>query len=178
MTRSEQDMILRKNSASFIRNVCQVFKDMADVDLQVLHAGAGYSGLREHRRGMVVISHFSGMVQGDFMLSTDEETAAVIAGLNPADIHDKGLCEHREMYAGLMCEALNICVHQSIGDLEAQYGALTALPPAWIFGEYHSADFISGVGYVGGSCGYITCSLSLNMVSLKIIENMKSGMVG
>ena len=170
-------MILRNYSATFVRNVCQVFRDMANVDLQVLTATTGSAGMLQQRHGMVVISHFSGMIQGDFMFSTDEETAAGIAGLNPAEYHHTALFPHRETYAELMCEALNICVHQTITALEEQFGALTVLPPAWIFGEYHTVDFVSGIGYVGGDCGTVTCSLSLNMVSLQIIENLKRGKV-
>ena len=178
MTRSEEDTILRKNSALFINNICQVFKDIADIELKVMPALPNSAKLQQHRHGMVVISHFSGMIQGDFLLSTDEETAAAIAGFNPAENDHSSLYLHRETYVGLLCEALNTCVHQSISGLEQQFGALTVLPPAWIFGEYHSADYISGVGYVRGVCGHITCSLSLNMVSLQIIDNLKCGLVG
>ena len=174
MTRTEQDTILRNNTSLFVRNVQQVLKDMADVDLHILSKAQETASLLHRKNGMVVISHFSGMIQGDFLLSTDEETAAEIAGIHasPATI-----VAQRETYAGFMCEALNTCVHLSIGDLEEMFGALTILPPAWIFGEYHSADYISGVGVVSGVCGDITCSLSLNLISLQIVDNLMSGKV-
>ena len=177
VTRTEQDSIVRNNTTLFVRNVQHVFKDMADVDLYVLpKVQEPVSSLhREH--GMVVVSHFSGMVQGDFMFSTNEETAAEMARIPVRSTSGTAVAAAREAYAGFMCEALNTCVHLSIGDLEEMFGALTILPPAWIFGEYHSADYISGVGVVSGVCGTVTCSMSLNLISLQIVENLMSGKV-
>ena len=177
MTRTEQEILLRNITAQFVRNVREVVKDMVNADLHILSKPnqPHPSGIYKH--GMVVLSHFSGMIQGDFILFTDEETAASLAGI-PVGAEDyQVLTAQREIYAGLMCEALNTIVCQSISDLEEMFGALTILPPSWIFGEYHSADYISGVGYLSGTCGDITCSLSLNMVSLQIIDNLMAGTV-
>ncbi len=177
MTRTEQDILLRNNTSLFVRKVREVFKDMVNADLHILSKPQPpyRRGVKKH--GMVVLSHFSGMIQGDFILFTDEEAAASLAGIPVATVTYEVLAAQREMYAGFMCEVLNTIVCQSITDLEEMFGALTILPPSWIFGEYYSADYISGVGYLSGDHGDITCSLSLNMVSLQIIDNLMTGAV-
>jgi CheY-specific phosphatase CheX len=177
VTRTEQDILLSNNTSLLVRKVREVFKDMVDADLHILSKPQPRDRRGAKKHGMVVLSHFCGMIQGDFILFTDEETAASLAGIPVAAVAYEVLTAQREMYAGLMCEALNAIVCQSITDLEEMFGALTILPPSWIFGEYYSADYISGVGYLSGRYGDITCSLSLNMVSLQIIDNLMRGKV-
>jgi CheY-specific phosphatase CheX len=171
VNRQEQDIILRNNTVLFVRNVQRVLKDMANVEFGV-SAKTPLIGLPAVENGMTVITHFSGMIQGDFMFTTDEITAAKIAGVYMHGASRTALTAQRETYAGLMCEVMNVCSHQSIVDLEDMFGVLTLLPPAWVYGEYHMADYISGVGFVSGGCGDIVCSLCLNLVSLQIVDNL------
>ena len=78
MTRQEQDIIIRNNTALFIQNVRQTLKEMANADFMVA-AKVPVSASAVFENGMTVVSHFSGMIQGDFMLATDEITASKIA---------------------------------------------------------------------------------------------------
>ena len=172
MTRQEQDIIIRNNTALFIQNVRQTLKEMANADFMVA-AKVPVSASAVFENGMTVVSHFSGMIQGDFMLATDEITASKIADVYFEEASLTAIIAQREIYSGFMCEAMNICAHHSLEDLEKKFGALTLLPPAWIYGEYHTADYVSGIGMISGKCGVILCSLSLNMISLQIIEQLR-----
>ncbi|MBN1306967.1 MAG: hypothetical protein JXA18_03555 [Chitinispirillaceae bacterium] len=172
MIKEQQDKLLRTNTALFIQNVCQTLKDMANADFAV-DARMPATTPVTFRNGLTVLSHFSGRIQGDFMLSTDEMTAAEIAAVCPHGAEPAAVTVHRETYSGLMCEAMNISAHHSLEELEKSFGALTILPPAWIYGEYHTADYISGIGFIRGKCGMVLCSLSLNLVGLHGTENTK-----
>jgi CheY-specific phosphatase CheX len=172
MTRQEQDLILRINTALFIQNVRQTLKDMANADFAVA-AKVPVSTPPVFENGLTVISHFSGRIQGDFMMATDEITASKIADVYFVEASLAAIVAQRETYSGFMREVMNTCAHQSLEDLEKRFGALTLLPPAWIYGEYHTADYISGIGMISGRCGVILCSLSLNMVSLQILEQLQ-----
>ena len=171
MTRKEQDLILRHSTAIFVNSVKQVLKDMADADFAVSLKPVGL--IPSPQNGMVVIAHFSGMIQGDFLIATDEVTAARTAGVYVQGASPAAMIVRRETYAGLMCEVMNVCSHHSIEELEDMFGVLTILPPAWIYGEYHSADFISGIGLIEGSCGSMYCSLNLNLISLQIVDKLQ-----
>ncbi|MBN1576566.1 MAG: hypothetical protein JW913_08440 [Chitinispirillaceae bacterium] len=167
MTKEQQDTILRTNTALFIRNVCHTLKDMANADFMI-DKKSPVNTPPTFRNGLTVISHFSGRIQGDFIFSTDEITASKIAAVYPHGAALAAVIVHRGTYSGLMCEAMNISAHHSLEDLERNFGALTLLPPAWIYGEYHSADYISGIGFISGKCGMVVCSLCLNLVGLQI----------
>ncbi len=172
MTRQEQDFIIRSNTAVFIQNVRDTLKDMTNAEFSVVAKGLPRIP-PVFENGLVVISHFSGIVQGDYIISTDEITAARIAGVYSETVSLDGIIIQRENYSGLMREALNISAHHSLNGLEKRFGALTLLPPAWIYGEYHTADYVSGMGMLSGKNGVILCSLSLNMVGLEILEQLK-----
>lgn len=172
VTREEQDTILRHNTAIFVNSFRQVLKDMVNADFSVSSKPVGI--IPAPPNSMVVISHFSGMIQGDFLIATDEVTAARAAGVYVQGASYAALIAQREIYAGFLCEAMNVCSHHSIEDLEEMFGALTILPPSWIFGEYHSADYISGIGFLEGGYGGIYCSLSLNLISLQVINDLQN----
>ena len=150
-----------------MRNVCGSLKAMTNADFQI-GARTPQKALHLFREGFTVVSHFSGRIQGDFILSTNEPTAAKIAGATSPSMP---IAERRESFAGCMCEAMNISAHHSLELLQRNFGALTLLPPAWIFGEYHTVDFVSGVGVISGTCGQLQCSLVLNLAGLHEFES-------
>jgi CheY-specific phosphatase CheX len=169
MNTHQQDIIVRNGAAHFTRSACSVFKDMMNVEFSLEKKSANFAPF-SCKNVMTVISHFSGRVQGDYMLSIDEATAAKIAGVyNP----ENGFSPNprlREIYAGMMCEVLNVSAQTSVVELARDFGNLTVLPPAWIFGEYHMADFVSGVGMIDSLFGRVQCCFVLNMVTLNGIK--------
>jgi CheY-specific phosphatase CheX len=170
MTQEQQDRLLRTSTTIYIQNVCRTFKDMANADFAI-DTTTPIKTPFNFEDGLTVISHFSGMIQGDFMFSTDEITASKIADVYPQNASIAAVVAHRDTYSGLMCEAMNISAHHSLEVLEKNFGTLTLLPPAWIYGEYHTADYISGISLIRGKCGIILCSLCLNMVGLQLPEH-------
>ena len=97
-------------------------------------------------------------------------TAAKVAGVYPHDNSLAGLIKGRTVFADVMREILNVSAQMTLSELEKTLGPLTLLPSSWIFGEFHMADFISGIGVIGCEYGRIQCSLLLNMVSIKGME--------
>jgi len=154
-----QDSIVKTAAAVFVGNACSVFKDMMNVEFVPEQK---FNRQSPFTNGFVAVSHFYGAVQGDFMMSTDEMTVSKIAGVyNPDDSVDI-MVKNREIYASMMCEVLNISAHQSLAGLETTYGKLILLPPSWVFGEYHTVEYISGVGSIDSLYGSIVCTFSLN----------------
>lgn len=165
----EQDLLVRNGAAHFTKSVCSVFKDMMNVDF-TQEKKAAISSPLVCKNGMTVIAHFSGRVQGDYMLSTDETTAAKIAGVFSPDSSFTPDNQKRDIYAGMMCEVLNVSAQDSVVELQRDFGRLTILPPAWIFGEYHMADYVSGVGMIDSLYGRVLCCFVFNMTTLSGIK--------
>jgi CheY-specific phosphatase CheX len=161
----DQDILLKNYTTHFVKNVCTVFKDMMNADFTVEPRNT-LSRPLVYVNGMTVISHFSGAIQGDFLLSTDEGTASKVAGVYNPDEEFEVIQKKRAIYSDMMCEVLNVSANCSLEGLCHEFGRLTLLPPAWVFGEYHMADYISGVGRIDSLYGSIQCCLALNMTSL------------
>lgn len=170
MTREQQDQVLRTNTALFVKNTAQSFKDLVDVDFSLEPAGRTYTPIAQ-KYGFTVVAHFSGRIQGDFLFSTSEMVAARIASVYPPDNSLVGLIKGRVVFVDIMREALNLSSQMTLVELEHVFGPLTLQPSSWIFGEYHMADYVSGIGVLRGTCGRIQCSLILNMASIKGMEN-------
>jgi hypothetical protein len=166
MTREQQDRVLRTNTALFVKNTAQSFKDLVNVDFILEPTGKTRIPIAQEH-GFTVVAHFSGRIQGDFLFSTSEMAAARVAGVYPPDNSLVGLIKGRVVFVDIMREVLNLSAQLTLEELEYAFGGLTLLPSSWIFGEYHMADYISGIGVLGGTCGRILCSLALNMASIK-----------
>ena len=161
MTHEIHDAILRTGTSTFIRRFCDTLKDMANV----LYAPVPETPASQIQpeNSLTVIAQFFGTIQGEFLISTSESTAAGIAGKYTPGAATAAITVHRDSYSGLLCEALNISAHQALPELEKKFGRFTLLPPAWVYGEYHTVDYISGIGLIKGIHGAIRCSLVLNM---------------
>jgi CheY-specific phosphatase CheX len=164
MTITIDDGFIRDNTTSFAKTVCDVFKDMVNVDFTIEHRNNALNPL-VYEDGLTGISHFSGMIQGDFLLSTDETTASKIAGVHNPDSTGIAIAKNREIYSSMICEVLNVSANHSLEGMIRKFNRLTLLPPAWVFGEYHMADYIFGVGMIRSRHGTIQCCLALNMAS-------------
>ncbi len=74
---------------------------------------------------MTAYIHFAGTIQGDYILSLDEITAAKLAGVYEEGMSDNDLRKMREDYGGFIKELLNLAVGQAILELEQSFGCLT-----------------------------------------------------
>lgn len=162
----QQDSILRVNTSFFTLNAANVLKQMTGVAFTV---DPDPDSREDFTPAFIAMSHFSGSIQGDYLFMMLESTASRIAAVYPEDGSADKIIAARDSYAGLMTEALNTTVHQSIGELEKHFGRLKVLPPAWVFGEFHMADYVSGIGRISGECGAVQCRLSLNLATLSDI---------
>jgi len=120
----------------------------------------------KYNNGFTAISHFFGRVQGEFILSNDESTAAKIAGVYHPDDARETIIKNRELFSGMMCEILNVSAHQSLTGLINEYGRVVVLPPSWVFGEYHMASVVTGVGIIDSLYGSIQCCVALNLAGM------------
>jgi CheY-specific phosphatase CheX len=165
MNLKKLEQTLHMNTLLFVNNAARIFEDMTSTKFKAEPKKPVKSPMAI-QNGFIAISHFIGTIQGDFIFYTNEGTAAKIAGVYPPDGSQTDIYKVRTIFSDAICEVLNVCAHDSLYGLENQFGKLMLNPPAWVFGEYHMADYISGIGTISGECGTIQCSLSINMVNV------------
>ena len=166
MSTAVSDSVVKVGTADFVRSVCSVFRDMMNVEFHPeLHSRRTRPLV--YVNGFTAITRFSGTIHGEFLISTDELTAAKIAGVFQPDDGMAAVARDREMYASMMCEVINVSAHLSIGELSETYGQLVVLPPSWVVGEYHMASYISGMGIIDSLYGSVQCCLALNLAGFE-----------
>jgi CheY-specific phosphatase CheX len=165
MTHEIHDDVIRTGTGIFIRKVCETLGAMTETPFTPC-IDTPTDSTTPFKHGLTIISHFFGGIQGEYILSTTEYTAARIAGKYTAGASMAAIMAHRETYSELLCEVLNVSAHQAVEDLEKKFGRVTMLPPAWVYGEYHTLDYVSGMCCIKGVHGTIHCSLLLNMAAI------------
>lgn len=128
------------------------------------------------RRPMVVLIHYTGRIQGDFVINLEEETAARLIGAWSEGMPVAALKELRGEFGGLFKEVLNTAVGMAIPSLEEQFGNLTYHPPMIFYGEIDPPDVPSGTLTLRSGAGLIDCCLVLDMAGSdaekKLVEVM------
>lgn len=100
---------------------------------------SGASELIDHRmtteKNFYVSILFTGMVYGEYILATDENTAAKIIGQDMTGKTDVEKAKIRKEITEVFCEVLNIVVGESVVQLNQTYKKLTITPPRVYFGS-------------------------------------------
>lgn len=158
-----------KFASGFRANV----RDMAGREL-VLDESSAVQARFAPDRGMAVMIHFTGAIQGEYAISMAEEVAAKMIGVRTEGMASDDLKALRGDFGGFLKEALNVSVGQAILDLEREFDALTFLPPVVVYGELEYPEVPAGRLTLRGGCGEIDCFFVLNMMGLESGERLQA----
>jgi len=125
-------------------------------------------------RGMAVMIHFTGAIQGEYAVSMTEEVAAKMIGAWSEGMGADDLKSMRSDFGGFLKEALNTSVGQAIPGLERDFDALTFLPPVVIYGELEYPEVPAGKITMKGEVGEVDCFFVLNMMGLELGERLQA----
>ena len=164
---------LVRHAESFAGAVCNNIRDMVGSDLAPDATSLGEIRFQPSLP-MTVMIHFTGAIQGEFAVSLDETTAARMIGAWSEGMTDDELHAQRGDYGGFLKEALNTSVGQVIPGLEAEFDALTFLPPVVIWGTLEYPDVPCGCMKAIGDAGGIECYFVLNMMGLELGERLQA----
>ena len=163
--------VIEENTALFSSNVVQSLSAMV---------GASYEFPRENMsnepfvsaNGVLVVIHFGGVIQGDYLLVLDEQTAfSLTRGTSDPDYHTP-IYELRRDTADFLTELLNTAVGQTIQKLEEHYGLLSYVPAVVVFGEMFFPRVLSRTGILTGDFGSIESTLAINLGDMKIARRL------
>jgi|WetSurMetagenome_2_1015567.scaffolds.fasta_scaffold26240_1 two-component system, chemotaxis family, sensor kinase CheA len=176
MHETEQKGYLRANTLIFAQNVIQSLADMV---------GAEFSLRKDTLRetpftttySMIISIHFSGSIQGDYLVCLDDAVALKLIGAFDPAMTPTGIRELRETYGGFLKELLNLSVGLSIVELEKSFGDLTFAPATVIYGEIETAKIPSGNIEIEGIAGKIQCGFLVNLANVKIGQKLEDALV-
>ncbi len=138
------------------------FRDMLGIEI-VLDSSVCDDHPFAPRRPVVVMIHFTGRIQGDYVINLEEETAAGLIGVWSEGMSAAELKEQRREFGGLLKEVLNTAVGMAIPKVEEVYGRLTYHPPMVLYGELDSPEVPSGTVTLRSESGSIDCCLVLDL---------------
>jgi len=156
----------------FAANTIKTIKDMTGLSfeldrssLQVIPFLSAFN--------MAAYIHFTGTVQGDYILNLDEQTAARLTGLSCQGMPAREMRQMRKEYGGLIKELLNISVARAIPELEQRFGNLTYTPATLVYGELIFPEVMSGHITIQGTEEAIRCGFSINLARIKINRQLE-----
>jgi two-component system chemotaxis sensor kinase CheA len=126
---------------------------------------------------MITFISFSGIIQGNYLCSLNEETALKLIGEYSDGVSDDQVRGKRPEFSGFVKEVLNLSVGQSIVELEKNFGDLTFNPSTVVYGELEFPDFLSGNVLLESEHGNILCGFSLNLANLRIGQKLEEALV-
>lgn len=156
--------ILFEQSVCFSEAVRNCFRDMLGLEI-VLDASSPAQNDFSPRHRLVSMIHFTGAVQGDFVLDMDESTVVGLIGVWIEGMSDSDIRNLRPDFGGLLKEVLNTAVGQAIPILEAQFGRLTYHPPMIVYGEVDPPAVPCCTRVLRCGSGVVDCSFVLDMAS-------------
>lgn len=160
---------------SFASGVCGNIRDMVGSEFEI-RADSLSETKFVPARGMAVMIHFTGAIQGEFALSLSEETAAKVLGMWSDGMGPGDLREMRGDFGGFLKECLNTSVGQAMPSLEREFDALTFLPSVLIYGELEYPDVPSGYISMSGPAGDLDCYFVLNLMGLELGDRLQAAL--
>jgi CheY-specific phosphatase CheX len=170
-----EDSILTSMAFRFADAVRTSARDMLDrepvLEVEDLREGSFFP-----RHRLVVMLHFTGAAQGDFVLSLSEETALDLMGI-PSNVR-QGLSNHLvgTECAGILKELLNAASGTAILGLEEHFGRLTMHPPILIHGEIDPPGVPSSTVELRLESGTLECIFVLDLADNEQERIIRQGM--
>jgi len=166
-TDNTQDAYIDTNTLIFAKSLIYALEDMLGIPF-VLDKSSFRETFFSSPFDMIAYIHFTGAVQGDYLLGLDEVLAAKLIEVYEEGMSKNDLREMREDYGGFIKELLNIAVGLSIPELEQSFGDLTHASGILIYGEMDLPEVKSGRVLIESEMGKILCGFSLNLAQVKI----------
>ncbi len=155
------------NTVIFAHSVIQSLEDMVGISCMINKASFRETPFSSPFK-MIAYIPFAGAIQGDYIISMDETTAAKLSGVYKQGMPVNEIQKMREDYGGFIKELLNLAAARSILDLEQSFGNLTYTPATLVYGEIEFPNVMSGNIRIESNECEIKCGFSLNLARLKI----------
>jgi CheY-specific phosphatase CheX len=155
------DDIFQSQTVLFTESIRDCFRDMLGAEI-VLDNTQVREQTFAPSRPMLAMIHFTGPVQGDYVLNLEEATAARLIGAWSEGMEATDLRELRPDFGGMLKEVLNTAVGMAIPKLEEVYGRLTYHPPMIVYGDLDGPPIPSGTLTLGADAGPIDCCFVLD----------------
>lgn len=164
---SDQIGYIDTNTVIFARNVIQTIEDMTDVSFGLNKLSFTTSPILSDF-GMIIYIHFTGNIQGEYILAMDETTSAKIMGIYEDGMTENEIKRIRDEHGDFVGELLNVSVARSIPELEKYFGSLSYTSATIVYGTIKFPDVLSGNITIKSPAGMILFAFSVNFAKPKI----------
>ena len=154
--------LLQTLSLRFADSIRSSFRDMLGLEISP-ETSVPMVGRFAPNHRLVVMIHFTGPVQGDFVVNLEEDTAARLIGAWSDGMGSDDLRGMRSDFGGFLKEALNTAVGIAIPSLEEHFGRLTYYPPMVVYGELDAPDIPGCTIELRSGAGVIDCCLVIDL---------------
>lgn len=141
----------------------------------------GKSELIDHRmasdKNFYVSILFTGLVYGEYILATDENTAAKIIGQDMTGKTNEEKAKIRQEITEVFCEVLNIVVGESVVSLNQMYKKLTITPPRVYFGSVTYPKVKMAKTVLTSEPGTLESYMFIDRMKLDIASSYKEALV-
>lgn len=171
--KTKEDDFLYDNTLAFAEDVARSLQDMAGAAYQVSKASFRTGNCHFHPMMHVNIP-FYGTIQGEFILSAEEETPARLTGVYKQDMPMKEMRQHREDYGEFVRELINVAAGQSVERLnEKGFEGVSWLSPRIVYGERIYPDISIACIELNGEAGPVLCHFLCDFTKLKVGQKLK-----
>ncbi len=161
------DVEIDSHTTIFGNRVVKLIADMTGLQLTLGEATV-CNKRSTPENSVTVFAQFSGIVQGEYYLSTSQSNASILMDL-PSD-----QVTQEDLTSGFLDELLNCSIGQTIEELKDTYAFLTFSSPSIVLGqlflpEYRSAkvDLFYESGELFGECKFL-----INMAKVEITDKL------
>ena len=175
MSLSDQNGYLKSNTLLFAQNVVQSLADMTGVEVSLCPETFRETPFSTSYQ-MIAMIHFSGSIQGDYLLCLDDAVALKLIDAYDPVMTPETIREQRETYSGFIKELLNLSVGLSIVELEKSFGDLTFAPATMVYGEMETAKIPAGIMEIKGAAGAVQCAFLVNLANVKIGQKLEDAL--
>ena len=168
--------IISANTKKFSETAVEMLEVMFSANLKAATPDVSTNGFGIEKDFFVSI-FFTGMVYGEYILATNQETVASILGIDLKNKQGLELVNARKDMTDGFCELLNMIVGQSIVELNKTYQKLTVTPPRISFGSLVYPKVTMGKSILTFDKGTVECYLYIDRMKLDIASSYKDALV-
>lgn len=162
---------MRENTLTFAKFVAQTIGDMTGMSYQI-----DKSSFRQNQFDFSNMMHtalqFFGIIQGEYILSLEEKTAAKLINVHEKNLKGNELRQLREEFGVFINDVLNNAARLSIEKLGKKFEDLTISPIRIVYGGIYYPDISRGYINIKEDGENIGCSVISSQMNLKILGTL------
>ncbi|MBF0226822.1 MAG: response regulator [Desulfobacterales bacterium] len=169
----EYSEVINHHTIFFGQQFSKYISEMTSISFTLNHESFIHAPIFMTPFNMIAFAHFSGTIQGDYIIALDEEIASNLIKKYEHEMAKYGVSELKTEYSSFIKELLNIAVSRCMSELSGTFKNLSLSPGTVIYGKVEFPSVESGIIDIESKYGKIQCGFSLNLAGQKIGKTLE-----